>query len=171
MTRAHRRFGIGGLGFGIVLFGCGCNSSPLLSNTYPSPEALATAVLSAVERQDTTALRGLALSEEELREHVWPELPAARPERNLPFSYVWGDLHQKSDESLSRMLARHGGRRYALRLVRSAGETTRYPSYTVSRETVLQVRNEMGVETELRLFGSIIQKDGAWKVFSYVVDE
>ena len=149
-----------------------CNAAPpLLANTYPSPAALATAVLSAVERRDTTELRDLALSEEEFREHVWPELPAARPERNLPFSYVWGDLRQKSEASLERMVARHGSRRYALVAVRSAGETTRYPSYIVSRETVLQVRDETGAVTELRLFGSIIEKDGGWKVFSYVVDD
>lgn len=125
----------------------------------------------AVERRDTAELRGLALSEEEFRQHVWPELPAARPERNLPFSYVWGDLHQKSQESLGRTLARYGGRRYALVSVRSEGETTRYRSYSVSRDTVLQVRDEAGAEMELRLFGSLIRKDDAWKVFSYVVDE
>jgi hypothetical protein len=156
-----------GVGIGVSA----CNSSPLLSNTYPSPEALATAVLGAVERRDTAALNGLALSEEEFRDHVWPELPAARPERNLPFSYVWGDLRQKSDESLMRTLASHGGRRYALVSVRASGETTKYPSYAVSRETVLMVRDETGAPAELRLFGSTIQKDGAWKVFSYVVDD
>jgi hypothetical protein len=157
------------LGFGIFLSSCG--SSPLLSNTHPSPEALATAVIDAVERRDAATLQGLALSEDEFREHVWPELPAARPERNLPFSYVWGDLHQKSDLSLTRTLARHGGRRYSLMSVRTEGETTRYPSYTVFRETVLRARDETGTEVDLRLFGSTIEKDGGWKVFSYVVDE
>ena len=169
MTARRSMFGGWVLGVGLCI--SACNSGPLLSNTYPSPEALATAVLSAVERRNTTELRGLALSEEEFREHVWPELPAARPERNLPFSYVWGDLHQKSDASLERTLARHGGRRYALVSLRGAGETTKYPSYTVSRDTVLRVRDETGGEMEVRLFGSTIQKDGGWKVFSWVVDE
>jgi hypothetical protein len=154
-----------------LAMGCGSNSSPLLSNTYPSRETLANAVVAAVGRRDAATLRELALSEEEFREQVWPELPAARPERNLPFSYVWGDLRQKSDESLARTLARHGGRSYALVAVRSAGETTRYPSYNVFRETVLQVRDETGTLVDLRLFGSTIEKDGAWKVFSYVIDE
>ena len=86
--------------------GCGGSSAPLLSNTYPSPEALATAVMGAVERRDATALRALALNEQEFRDHVWPELPAARPERNLPFSYVWGDLRQKSEEGLALTLER-----------------------------------------------------------------
>lgn len=127
--------------------------------------------MGAVERQDTTTLHGLALNEQEFREQVWPELPAARPERNLPFSYVWGDLRQKSDHSLAQTLARYGGRKYTLVSVRMAGETTRYSTYTVHRETVLQVRDEADTHADLRLFGSAIQKDGAWKVFSYVVDE
>jgi hypothetical protein len=129
------------------------------------------AVLSRIEQRDSAALRALALNEEEFREQVWPELPAARPERNLPFSYVWGDLRQKSETYLERTLAHHGGRKYVLVSVRGTGETTRYPSYTVSRDTVLTVRDETGAEIDLRLFGSTIQKDGAWKVFSYVVDE
>jgi len=41
----------------------------------------------------------------------------------------------------------------------------------VSRDTVLRVRDETGGELEVRLFGSTIQKEGAWKVFSWVVDE
>ena len=57
-------------------------------------------------RRDRARLDALALSEQEFRDHVWPDLPAARPERNLPFSYVWGDLHQKSNISLARDAAR-----------------------------------------------------------------
>jgi hypothetical protein len=150
--------------------GCG-QSSPLLSNAHPSSQALAIAVLDGIARRDSTVLRGLALNEQEFREHVWPELPASRPERNLPFSYVWGDLRQKSEASLSQTLARHGGRRYTLVSVQFAGETTRYPSYTVFRETVLRVRDEQGIEADLRIFGSSLEKDDTWKVFSYVVDD
>ena len=128
-------------------------------------------MLDAVARRDTESLRGLALNEEEFREHVWPELPAARPERNLPFSFVWGDLRQKSEQSMGVTMARHGGRRYRLVSVQFAGEATRYPSYTVHRETVVRVRDEQGMETDLRLFGSSLEKDGAWKVFSYVADD
>jgi hypothetical protein len=154
-----------------IATGCGGSSTSFLSNAYPSTEALSTAVIAAVERRDTAALRAVALNEEEFREHVWPELPASRPERNLPFSYVWGDLRQKSDAGLALTLQRHGGRRYALVSVRHVGETTHYPSYVVHRETVLHVRDEAGMVTDLRLFGSVIQKDDVWKVFSYVVDE
>ena len=155
-----------------LLFVSGCGqSAPLLTNTYPSAHAAASAVLAAVERRETSRLQGLALTEQEFRDHIWPELPAARPERNLPFSYVWGDLHQKSEAALTQTLSRHGGRRYELVSVRFAGETTSYTTYRVHRETVLRVRDDGGEERDVRLFGSSLEKDGAWKVFSYVVDE
>src|SRR5688572_13924194 len=166
----HRRaFLVAGLA--LISGGAACSRVPPLANPSASAEGLATAVLDALSRRDRARLDALALTEQEFRDHAWPELPAARPERNLPFSYVWGDLHQKSDASLERTLARHGGRRYALVSLRGAGETTKYASYTVSRDTVLRVRDETGGELEVRLFGSTIQKEGAWKVFSWVVDE
>jgi len=111
------------------------------------------------------------LNEQEFRDHVWPELPAARPERNLPFSYVWGDLRQKSETLLTRTVQEQGGRRYTLVGVRFDGESTTYPSYVVHRQTVLRARDESGGEVDLRVFGSSLQKDGSWKVFSYVAEE
>jgi hypothetical protein len=141
-----------------------------LGSARSSADALAAAVLDAVARRDAAMLRELALSEQEFRDHVWPELPAARPERNLPFSYVWGDLRQKSAASLDLLLGREGGRRATLVAVRFAGESTQYPSYTVHRDTTLTVRDPDGMTRNVQFFGSSFEKDGAWKVFSYVVD-
>ena len=147
----------------------GCRSIPPLANTRPSPEALATAVLDALVRRDRGALEALALSEREFRDHVWPELPAARPERNLPFSYVWGDLHQKSEVGLGAALRAHGGQAYILREV-TFGEDTAYQSYTVRRAATFHVRDAAGADLAVRVCGSMIEKGGSWKVFSYVVD-
>lgn len=132
--------------------------------------ALVRAVLDGLEQRDRSRLRALSLNEHEFRDHVWPELPAARPERNLPFSYVWGDLRQKSDASLANTLRTYGGRYYELVAERSTGRTTRYQSYLVHRDTELTVTDESGASVRLRLFGSILEKDGRFKVFSYVVD-
>jgi hypothetical protein len=159
-------------GFGLWALGfiAGCSSVPPLENTRGSAMDLATAVLSAFERKDEAALDALALNEMEFRDHVWPELPAARPERNLPFSYVWGDLRQKSGLRRTMTLADHGGRHYELLGVAFDGRTA-YESYRVHRDTTFRVRDAAGAERELRLIGSMIEKDGAWKVFSYVADD
>jgi hypothetical protein len=141
-----------------------------LEHTFASPTDLANAVLAAVARNDRQTLEALALSDREFRERIWPELPASRPERNLPLEYVWGDLHQKSQGHLRQTLGQHGGRRYSLTELKFLGETTSYPTYDVSRKAELRVRNEHGEEQVLRLFGSVLRSGSEYKIFSYVVD-
>jgi hypothetical protein len=148
----------------------GCSAVPPLGSEFRSADTLAAAVLDAVGDKDRAALERLAIDEQEFRTHVWPDLPAARPERNLPFSYVWGDLHQKSVSQLLETLRRYGGARFHLRRVRFEG-TTRYPRYVVHRAAVVDAVDASGVESSLRLCGSFLEKDGVWKVFSYVVDD
>lgn len=144
--------------------------SSTLAGSEPSLSALAQAVLGALEGRDATALRAAALSEQEFREQVWPELPAARPERNLGFSYVWGELRQKSEATLAATLAVYGGQRYELVAIRFLGETTQYESYLVRRKAEVTVKDAKGAEVQLRLFGSVLEKGGRFKVFSYVLD-
>lgn len=148
----------------------GCAGPPPLEHVQPSPEVLARQVLQAVERRDAAALRALAVDEEEFTAHVWPSLPAARRERNLPLSYVWGQLRQKSEHQLAATLAAHGGRPYDLVRVDFGGATVRYAGYAVHRDTTLVVRTREGLQERLRLYGSTLEKDGAFKVFSYVVE-
>ena len=38
------------------------------------------------------------------------------------------------------------------------------------RESRLVVRDEHGAEMQLRFFGSVLERDGEYKVFSFVVD-
>ena len=148
-----------------------CSSVPPLDSEFRSAEALAAAVLDAIADGDRARLDRLALDEREFRDHVWPDLPAARPERNLPFSYVWGDLHQKSRAGLSTTLGQQAGKRYRLRRVRFA-ETTPYQHYVVHRDSTFDVVDaSSGAEASLRLCGAFLEKDGVWKVFSYVVDD
>jgi hypothetical protein len=154
----------------LVLGLAACNSAPPLANAHPSAESLATAVVEAVRQADRPALEALAVSEREFREHVWPRLPAARPERNLPFSYVWGDLRQKSGLALAATIQQHRGRLYDVMTVSFSGATD-YIDYKVHREATFRVRDSTGNESDLRVCGSLIEKDGAWKVFSYVVDD
>jgi hypothetical protein len=147
-----------------------CSAGSTLVNGESSPERLAAAVLEALERRDQTRLQELALSEQEFREIVWPELPAARPERNLPFSYVWGDLKLKSDAALAGLLNEHGGRALVLTDLWFRGGSSQYESYVVHRTATLRVFDEAGVDHELQLFGSIVEHAGRFKLFSYVVD-
>jgi hypothetical protein len=145
-------------------------SAVALSHTFESPDALAQAVLSSLAKRDIDGLRQLALSEAEFREHVWPELPTSRPERNVPFDYAWGQLKQRSDSSLSETVGRYGGR--SLRFVKTtfSGESTTYQTFTVMRESEIIAADESGRELILNLYGSAMLKDGRYKLYSFVVD-
>ena len=159
----------------IVTAACSAPAEPTrapapLSNTFESSDALARAVLNALERKDLDALRALPLSEAEYRDHVWPELPVSRPERNVPFDYSWGQMKQRSDGSLQQTFARYAGKRLELVRTRFSGETTGYASFRVMRENEIIARDDSGKDLILRLYGSAMLKDGRYKIFSYVVD-
>ena len=148
-----------------------CSRVPPLANTHPSPSSLASAVLDALARRDRAALEALALNETEFRDHVWPQLPASRPERNLPFSYVWGELRQKSAQALTVVMSREGGKRYELidsPICRR--HATIEPIAYIARPRFM-CATARGMELDLRVCGSMLEQDGAWKVFSYVVDD
>lgn len=146
------------------------SAGSILVHTFETPEAAAAGMTEALARSDREALRALAVTEQEFRTVVWPELPSSRPEMNLPVAYAWGTLHQTSQGALAATLGSHGGRRYTVVRVDFAGASTRYRTFTVHRESRVVVRDERGVERRLALFGSMLERDGRFKIFSYVVD-
>jgi hypothetical protein len=161
----------------VVFMGIGCSSpatptaSSTLSNTFATPDALAQALLGALAASDKTRLQSLALSEAEFRDHVWPELPTSRPERNVPFEYAWGQMKQRSDGSLAYTFQRYAGKRLTFVRTGTTGESTQYKTFLVMRDSEIVAADETGKELVIRLFGSLMVKDGRYKVFSFVVDE
>lgn len=147
-----------------------CGPRVTLDNTLASPEAVAQAVVDRLDEQDATGLRALAVSEREFRELVWPRLPTSRPGRNIPWDYAWKDLHSKSQFQLRGRLGEWRTRGFRVVSVRFTGETTDYDAFRVHRRSLLVLRDRNGQETTGRVFGSLIEQDGRYKVFSYVVD-
>jgi hypothetical protein len=146
----------------------GCQAP--LPHAASGPDALAQDLLAALERKDRQRLRELAVSDREFFDIVWPELPAARPERNLSPEYVWAGLRTKSEAGLQRVLAEHGGRSYEFVRLTHEGAVTQHRTFVVRRQAVVVVRDSEGQERSLHLFGSTLERAGRFKVFSYVVD-
>jgi hypothetical protein len=148
----------------------GCERAFVLANAAGSPVELASAVVDALGAKDEGALRRVALTEEEFRRLVWPKLPASRPERNVPLDYAWSDLSTKSDLNLRARLAAWEDRGFRVVSIDFTGATTDYGAFVVRRDSLIRLRDRSGVETTGRLFGSVIEQHGRYKVFSYVVD-
>jgi len=145
-------------------------SATPLAQTFESPDALARAVLDGLAKRDLPSLRALALTETEFREHVWPELPVSRPERNVPFEYAWGQMQQRSDGSLGETMGRYGGRSLRFVSTRFTGDTTNYQTFSVMRASEIVAADESGRELVLNLYGSAMLKDRRYKLYSFVVD-
>jgi hypothetical protein len=135
-----------------------------------SPEALAREVLHAIGAHDVDRLRQLAITEQEFREVVWPDLPAAEPRTNLTVEYVWEDLRRKSDSDLRQTLETYRNQSLEFVHVSFRGETSQYRHYLVHRNARVTLRNAEGAETTVPLFGSVFEQKGRYKVFSYVTD-
>lgn len=149
---------------------CRARPEPTLGNSFESPEAVASAVVSGMAAGNLDALRKLAVTEAEFRDLVWPMLPASRPERNLPLEYVWNDLAAKSEANLRARLGGWQDRGFSLVSVSFKGGTEDYGTFKVHRETSLVLKDRDGRDQTGRLFGSILEYRGRFKVFSYVVD-
>ncbi len=150
--------------------GCGASSTPVpLEPAFSSKDAVVEAALTALAARDGATLASLVLSESEFRKHIWPGLPASHPKVGMPLDYVWTETSQKNANYLAQLLAEHGGRDYKLIVVTFGGETTDYGRFRVHRETTLDVRGPAGPVT-LRLFGSLVESGGRWKIYSFVVD-
>lgn len=145
--------------------------APSVGGTFfDSPEEAARQALEFVAQGDAESLSQLSLGEADFQEAVYPRLPASRPERNTSAAFLWGMLHQRSRNALAFTLNRHRGQRYELIAVDFVGETTDYGPFQVHRETVLTVETPDGERGTLRLFGSMLEQDGRYKIFSFVTD-
>lgn len=147
-----------------------CRRQRTLMGGERSALTLAQEVVAALDRGDRSRLEALEVSEGEFHEVVWPHLPAARPERNLPWDYVWGDLHSKSRYHLTARLG--AWKRGALRVASVAFQepSTDYGTYSIHRRSLLTCVDATGTVVDMSVFGSVVEQDGRFKLLSYVVD-
>jgi hypothetical protein len=80
-------------------------------------------------------------------------------------------LQQNSEGHLRQTLAAVTDAPMRLRSVRFLGEATTYGDVTVHRHTAVEVAAPDGTTRTVKLFGSMIEQDGNWKIFSFVVDD
>ena len=135
-----------------------------------SPQALTERFLEALESGDLKNVVAHALDREEFEQIVWPRLPHSRPGTNLTPEFVWGQTVVKSLSALGRTFSDHGTRHYRLLKLRFAAPTQDYGTFVLHRDPWLRLRDENGNEKNLRLFGSVLEKDGEFKFYSFVND-
>ncbi len=132
-------------------------------------DALARRFLAAVEHSDTADLRAMALTRAEFAYLYYPGSASARaPGREDP-RIVWFLIQQNSETGIERALRKLGGRRLELRAWRCP-EATQSSALRVTEGCTVTFTIDGGAPQTLRLFGSILEKDGQYKLLSYAND-
>ncbi len=138
-----------------------------LAHAESSPQAVAATVVRALADSDLQTLKNLTLSREEFQSYVWPELPASNPRTNIPFDFVWNDVYFRSLNRLAKLYERYRGRKVEIVSMSSAKTKERFASHTAWPDYRFTIRIENGAEEDVPLFGTLIEMDGVYKVYSY----
>ena len=143
---------------------------PPLKNTAPSIDDLGKQVLEAVEKKNFKALDALRLNEQEYRAYIWPALPISKIKQwQKQYQYVWSDVDTKSKYGLQFMLRKFGGQKLDFVRMRFTENAETYDNCTIHKDARVIVKDSSGAEKELKLFGSVVECSGQFKIMSYNV--
>jgi hypothetical protein len=134
-----------------------------------SLERLAGRVLDGLAAGDVAGLSRLVVTRDEFCGRVFSELGSSRVP-NVTCDFVWEMADANHLAGFREVLGRHTGKRYRLVSVRVEGGSVAYPSFTVHRDPVVTVRDEAGAEHRYRLFGDVLEREGRFSLFGFMVD-
>ena len=130
-----------------------------------SRDALVEAFVTAIERNDTTALARLVVNRREFGYLVYPTSPNVSPPYRQAPQLVWLQRSAMTNKSASRILERFGGRPLGFLGYQCSptpvqqGENTLWDGCVVSRRAG-------DASSSLRMFGPIIERGGRFKFLS-----
>lgn len=146
------------------------NPVPLMGGR-PSADSLVAAVLDGLGRSDTALLKELLVTRDEYMKVIYPELgkhwPGARDSRPEIADALWTNHAGNAMKGLRRALRDLGGRELSVKRVEFADGTKEYVSYTTHEGTIVTAADARGKEQKIGVIGSIVEKDGVFKLLSY----
>jgi hypothetical protein len=144
-----------------------------LTDASPSIDDLVARFLDTLRRKDADGLRALRCTKSEYIGLILSgSVPDGAPLREWSEEvndFYWSLLHTKSVYSEANILSTFGGGRYTRVAINYSKGTQKYATYTAYKQLELTVRDENGVEREIRI-GSIAEVNGRYKFISFIRD-
>jgi hypothetical protein len=137
----------------------------------PSRDALARRFLAAVSARDTGAFAALMITRAEFAWLVFPHHLYAAPPYELDPEIFWMQLTAGSAKGLGRTLERLGGKSLAFQALDCRRDTLQVRGGPVRVWSSCGVRYREGDSLlTRRLFGSIVEREGRFKLLSFAND-
>lgn len=140
-----------------------------LSPAFASAEDVARTYVAALAANDRVALARTLMTRAEFAWLYYPENPISKPPYELPVGIAWFELEGNSLAGMRRALTSYGGRRIALRSLECADRPVVQGENRLWTGCIVTL-TEDGREARLRLFGSILERHGAFKLASAAND-
>lgn len=158
------------MGFALLTFvQCGTKQPALLKGGGGSPEELITLALGYLHDLDTAGLQSLRITRYEHDSLFIPNHPLGRAPKELTdLNLVYQMMLQTNIKGLRRALDDYGGLRYELVKIEFPAPLETFGPFTVYRRTVATVRDSIGQERVLPIFGEIITDGIRYKLAAYV---
>ena len=145
----------------------GGNPVSMFAHASASREALVRRVARDVVASDSTDLSAAAITPREFIDLVYPSSPYTHPPYEQPPDLVWMQIANPSAAGYRRLLARRGGQALAYVGYGCAGKPERQGPNTIHVDCVVTVRDPSHQAIKQRWFGSIIERNGRFKILSY----
>lgn len=144
----------------------GLPTADRLAGGADSRDALVRRFIGAVEAQDTAALREMVVTRAEFAHLVYPTSRYTRPPMQQDPALVWLQMQLNSEKGVVRLLRRHGGAETEFRGYACEEQPTTEGENRLWERCTVQLAADGG-DVTLRWFGSIIERDGHFKLMSY----
>lgn len=140
----------------------------VLVHACSSDRELGEKVLDALRRKDAKALDDLRVTETEYKAYLFPEFPAAAPNRTIPVDFHWGYLNVRSLHGIEDAIQKYGGRSFELLDVIPTRGIDPYKTFRLLGKVELDVRDLKTDEIlRIKVFGSVVELDGQYKILSF----
>jgi hypothetical protein len=140
-----------------------------LSGGAPTRAALVRRFVRALGQRDTAAVRAMVLSRAEFAYLYYPQSPFTREPHKQMAGLVWLFTEANSSKGITRAFERLGGRPLSYHGHRCAAQPSRQGPNLLWEICFVQF-GDGSARSEVRLFGSIIERDGQSKFVSYAND-
>ncbi len=121
----------------------------------------------ALAANDSTELHDMVLSAREFADLVFPSSPYTHPPYRESPARIWMLINEPSESGLTRLLRRLGGKPLDYIDHRCDAKPDRQGPNTIWTGCTLRIRETDGSISTHRYFGSIIERDGRYKIVSY----
>jgi hypothetical protein len=138
-----------------------------LLHASPSREALVRRIVRDVAKADSTDLASLAVTPREFIDLVYPSSPYTHPPYRESPSIVWMQIANPSNSGYLRLFRRLGGQAFEYESHTCSAKPERQARNTLWLDCTIRVLNPQHETTTQRWFGTIIERDGRYKVMSF----